>query len=304
MKYLVIGAGGTGGSIGAYLYRAGQEVTLIARGRHLQAMRENGLRLEKAWEDPETLRVPVCDMEQYSGCPDVIFVCVKGYSLGDVAPFVRRTAGPGTVVIPILNIYGTGRKLQNELPGQQVTDGCIYISANIREPGVLFMHGKIFRIFYGTPDHRTDAPKLRELERVLRGAGIEGHYSAQIEKDAMQKFSYVSPMAACGQYFGAEAGAMQKPGKERELFVQLTDEIQELAQALGINYDVRLSEINLDILDHLAPTASTSMQRDIAAGKPSEIDGLIYEVQRMAEKLGMDLPGYRMVTDEFRKQGR
>ena len=120
----------------------------------------------------------------------------------------------------------------------------------------------------------------------------------------MQKFSYVSPMAACGQYFGAEAGAMQKPGKERQLFVQLTDEIQELAQALGINYDVRLSEINLDILDHLAPTASTSMQRDIAAGKPSEIDGLIYEVQRMAEKLGMDLPGYRMVTDEFRKQGR
>ncbi len=302
-RYLVIGAGGTGGPLGAYLFRAGLDVTLIARGEHLRALREKGLRLEKSWEEPETFRIPAFDMDHYEGRPDVIFVCVKGYSLEDTVPFIRRVSGPDTAVIPILNIYGTGRQLQRKLPEQTVTDGCIYISANLREPGTLFMHGKIFRIYYGTPDHRTGHPLLRQTERDLRQAGIEAHYSEQIEKDAMQKFSYVSPMAACGLYYHVEAEPVQRPGKERELFGQLIDELQRLAESLGIHYDVRLREVNLDILDHLAPTASTSMQRDIAAGKPSEIDGLIYQVQRLAEQQGLDLPGYRMVTEEFRRRG-
>lgn len=302
-KYLILGAGGTGGPIGAYLNRAGKDVTLIARGEHLRVLREQGLKLEKAWEGPEKFRIPSYGTEDYQDRPDVIFVCVKGYSLEKTVPFIRRISGPGTVVIPILNLYGTGRKLQRELPDRMVADGCIYISANLREPGTLFMHGEIFRIFYGMPDHRTDEPKLKKVEADLREAGIEGHYSPQIEKDAMQKFSYVSPMAACGLYYDAEAGDMQRPGKERELFAQLIDEIQLLAESLGIRYDLRLREVNLDILDHLAPTASTSMQRDIAAGKPSEIDGLIFEVDRLARQQGLKLPGYQKVTEAFRRRG-
>lgn len=303
MKYLIIGGGGTGGPLAAYLFRAGKQVELIARGSHLQAVRQGGLRLEKSWEEPETWKIPAFSMEEYQGSPDVIFVCVKGYSLEETTAFLRRIARPGAAVIPILNLFGTGRRLQMELPEQLVTDGCIYISAHRSAPGVVYMHGRIFRIFFGTPDHRTDRPELQAAARDLQEAGIQGVYSGQIEKDALEKFSYVSPMAACGQFFGAQAEAFQRPGEPRELFVKLIDEIQQLAEAMGIRYEQCLHEKNLKILDELAPTASTSMQRDIAAGKPSEIEGLIYEVPRMAAERGLVLPGYEKVAAELRSRG-
>ena len=80
-------------------------------------------------------------MQHYKDRPEVILVCVKGYSLDGIYEFIRRIAKPQTIVIPILNIYGTGAKMQEKLPGMLVTDGCIYVSANIKEPGVILQHG-------------------------------------------------------------------------------------------------------------------------------------------------------------------
>lgn len=307
MRYLIIGAGGTGGPIGAYLALAGLDPVLIARGAHLSAMQENGLAVEPAWKDRYVCKVKAENMESYEKAgyekPDVIFVCVKGYSLETCIPFIRRIAKPETVVIPILNIYGTGRKLQSALPDLTVTDGCIYVSANIAAPGILKMHGQIFRIVYGTPDHKTDDPRLLQVAKDLEKAGITPVYSSNIDKDAMEKFSYVSAMAACGLYYHAEAKEMQVPGEIRDFFAQLVDEIEELAAAMGIHYEMHLREINLSILDHLAPTASTSMQRDIYAGHSSEIDGLIYEVVRLADHYKLSLPGYRKAALKFQEEG-
>lgn len=303
MKYLVIGAGGTGGVLGTYLTKAGNDVTLIARGSHLTAMNEKGMKIETAWMGDYTVPVKAVDMEHYQENPDVIFVCVKGYSLEDTLPFIDRVSHEKTVVIPILNIYGTGRKMQEKLPGLLVTDGCIYVSANIKEPGVLSMHGSILRVVYGLPDHTLNHPVLNQVKKDLTAAGIEAVYSSQIEKDALQKFSYVSPAAACGLYYHAEAKEMQKEGEERKFFLQLVEEIQDLARAMGITYEEKLSDINRDILDKLAPTASTSLQRDIYGGKSSEIDGLIYEVVRLGEKYHAALPGYEKVAEKCRKQG-
>ena len=113
MKYLIIGAGGTGGCIGAYMTEAKKDVTMIARGAHLQAMQENGLQMETTKKGNYTIcPVKATDMEHYQEQPDIIFVCVKGYSLLGTIPFIRRVAKPETVVIPILNIYGTGGRLQ------------------------------------------------------------------------------------------------------------------------------------------------------------------------------------------------
>lgn len=303
MKYLIIGAGGVGGPIGAYLARAGFDVTLIARGEHLRVMQENGLTIETAKDGTWNAAVKTFDMEHYDDTPDVVFVCVKGYSLEETVPFLQRICKKHTVVIPLLNIYGIGRRLQAALPENPVTDGCIYISANRKAPGIIFMHGTIFRVVYGMPDHRTDDPVLTQVRDDLLAAQIRPEYSDNIERDALKKFSYVSPAAGCGLYYGADAGPMQHPGKERDLFAQLMDEIETLAGAMGIHYEERLADINLRILDKLSPTASTSMQRDIAIGHASEIDGLIYEVVRMADKYGLDLPGYRMIAQEFRARG-
>lgn len=304
MKYLVIGAGGTGGCIGAYMTEAGRDVTLIARGAHLAAMQADGLRMETTKKGNYTVKpIKATDMEHYGERPDVIFVCVKGYSLEETIPFIRRVAKPETVVIPILNIYGTGGRLQERLPELLVTDGCIYIAAEIRKPGCLWQNGDIFRVVFGVRKPSEYREVLEKVRQDLEESGITGILSDNIQRDALQKFSYVSPAAACGQYYDAMAGDMQKPGEIRDTFAALIHEIDVLAEAMGIHFGVDIVQTNLDILDSLTPEASTSMQRDVKQGKASEMDGLIFEVVRMGRKYGVKLPVYEKVAEELRKRG-
>ena len=153
LKYMILGAGGTGGILGSALTKAGKDVTFIARGSNLDAMRNNGLIIRHLWDQTEEhLEVRALSMEEscaLSLAPEVIFICVKEYSLDSVLPFIRQTAGPRTIIIPILNIYGTGARMQKELPDCTVLDGCIYVSASLEHPGVLVQHGPILRVVFG-----------------------------------------------------------------------------------------------------------------------------------------------------------
>ncbi len=304
MKYLVIGAGGTGGSIGAYMTEAGKDVTLIARGEHLKQIQEHGMKMETTKKGNYTVSpIKATDMEHYDEQPDIIFVCVKGYSLEDTIPFIKRIAKESTIVIPILNIYGTGGKMQEKLPGLLVTDGCIYIAAQIKESGTILMRGDIFRIVYGVREPEELRPELFEVAQDLKDSGIEGVLSDNIRRDALQKFAYVSPMAACGLYYHVSAGDVQITGEPRDTFVKLMKEIDALAAAMGVPFLVDIVTTNLQILDTLDPKASTSMQRDVYAGKSSEIDGLIYEVERLGLRYGVPTPTYTMVADKARADG-
>lgn len=304
MKYVVIGAGGTGGAIGGFLAKAGKDVTLIARGRHLAAMLQDGLKFETP-EGNFTVPVNACTMEDYRQSPDVIFVCVKGYSLEDTIPFIRRISNSGTVVIPILNIYGTGGRMQEKLPGITVTDGCIYIAAEISRPGTILMSGTIFRVVYGlrkgTCERSSKAvmPILTAVSRDLEESGITPVLSSRIEKDALQKFSFVSPMAAAGAFYNVQAFVFQMKGQFRNTFIALIEEVKALSNAMGIPLPENIVEINLKIMDDLAPTATASMHRDIRDGKQSEIDGLVFEVIRLGHKYNVPTPVYEMIAEKF-----
>ena len=301
MKYLIIGAGGTGGVTGYYMKKAGKDVTLIARGEHLKAIREQGLTLEKMWDKTEeTITIPATDMEHYTDHPDVIFVCVKGYSLDETIPFIRRISKKTTIVIPVLNIYGTGGNMQKQLPELLVTDGCIYVSANIKESGRLLQHGQILRIVFGVRDKAEFRPELREIQKDLCDSNIDGILSENIRCEALEKFSYVSPIGAAGLYYHATAADFQKEGEARELFKTMIREIATLAEAMGIPFQKDMVDVNLKILSNLAPEATTSMQRDIMEGKQSEIDGLVYEVVRMGEKYHVPVPAYEKVAEKLK----
>ena len=299
MKYLIIGAGGTGGSIAAQMTGAGKNVTAIARGEHLKAICSHGLKIESYSGVYITVPVKATDMEHYDEQPDVIFVCVKGYSLPQAIPFIQRIAHKDTVVIPVLNIYGTGSRMQKLLPELLVTEGCIYIAATIKEPGVISRSGDIFRIVFGVRKPEEYRPVLRQIADDLQESGIRAILSDNIRRDAFQKFTYISAMAACGAYYDVNAGAMQVEGKERDLFVALTHEILTLAEAIGIRFTVDILQTNLKILGNLAPTASASMQRDIRQGKESEIDGLVFEVVRMGRQYGVKVPFFEMIAEKF-----
>ena len=318
MKYIIIGAGGTGGILGFYMTKAGKDVTLIARNAHLEAMQKQGLSVEKMWtNETETIPVGAESMESYEAKgekADVILVCVKKYSLDSCIPFIQNISHENTIVVPVLNVYGTGAYLQEKLPKVLVTDGCIYVSANIKQAGVLLQHGEILRVFFGVRE-KEDLKKLNgqldgeyKAERLLKkiaqdfkDSGIDGILSDNIKRDALTKFSYVSPIGTAGLYLHAVAGDFQREGEARELFKTLIREIVTLANAMGITFEEDLVERNLKILSNLPEEATTSMQRDVMEGKQSEIDGLVYEVVRMAKKYGGEVPTYRRAAEKFRE---
>lgn len=368
MKYIIIGAGGTGGILGFYMTKAGKDVTLIARNAHLEAMQKKGLSVEKIWiNENETIPVSAESMESYEAKgekADVILVCVKKYSLDSCIPFIQNISHENTIVVPVLNVYGTGAYLQERLPELLVTDGCIYVSANIKEPGVLLQHGEILRVFFGAReqedlkkfdircnmkfDMKCDSKEkisekiekgiskeehqiqldllekdgleikkingqsksgykaerlLKKIAQDFKDSGIDGILSDNIKRDALTKFSYVSPIGTAGLYLHAVAGDFQKEGEARELFKTLIREIVTLSNTMGITFEEDLVERNLKILSNLPEETTTSMQRDVMEGKQSEIDGLVYEVVRMAEKYGAEVPAYGRAAEKFREMG-
>ena len=127
--------------------------------------------------------------------------------------------------------------------------------------------------------------------------------SDNIKRDAFRKYTFVSPMAACGQYYNIEASSMQKEGEERETFINLVKELNSLARAMGIDFGIDIVSMNLSILDALSPSATASMQRDIRDGKSSEIDGLIYEAVRMGEKYNIAMPVYTKIAEKLKNIG-
>lgn len=318
MKYIIIGAGGTGGILGFYMTKAGKDVTLIARNAHLEAMKKQGLSVQKMWtNETETIPVSAESMESYEAKgekADVILVCVKKYSLDSCIPFIQNISHENTIVVPVLNVYGTGAYLQEKLPKILVTDGCIYVSANIKQAGVLLQHGEILRVFFGVRE-KEDLKKLNgqldgeyKAERLLKkiaqdfkDSGIDGILSDNIKRDALTKFSYVSPIGTAGLYLHAVAGDFQREGEARELFKTLIREIVTLSKAMGITFEEDLVERNLKILSNLPEETTTSMQRDVMEGKQSEIDGLVYEVVRMAKKYGGEVPAYERAAEKFRE---
>ncbi|MDR3093206.1 MAG: NAD(P)-binding domain-containing protein, partial [Bacteroidales bacterium] len=180
-KYLIAGTGGVGGSIGAFLALNGNDVTCIARGAHLQAIREQGLRLNSTLKGVQTVHVKAFTAEEYNEKADVIFVCVKGYSVESIVELIQKAAHSGTLVIPVLNVYGTGDRLQQLTSGVTILDGCIYIVSFVSAPGEITQMGKIFRMVYGVRRSQpVSAEKLEVIRTDLLKAGIKADISDDI----------------------------------------------------------------------------------------------------------------------------
>lgn len=309
LKYLIAGTGGVGGSIAAFLALAGKDVTCIARGEHLAAIRENGLQLHSDLKGEYALRVPAYTAEEYTALvstsadykADVIFVCVKGYSVDSITELIKSAAHEHTVVIPILNVYGTGPRIQRLVPGVTVLDGCIYIVGFVSGRGEITQMGKIFRLVYGA--HRSTIVSRETLEAVqrdLQESGIKADISDDIDRDTFVKWSFISAMAVTGAYYDVPMGEVQKPGEVRNTFIGLSQESAAMGRKLGIAFKEDIVEYNLKVIDKLAPESTASMQKDMAKGHQSEVQGLLFDMITAAEEQGIEVPTYRMVAEKFK----
>ena len=257
-KFLIIGTGGVGGSIAGFLALAGKDVTCIARGKHLEAIREKGLHLKSDLKGEHYLPVKACTAEEYNEQADVIFVCVKGYSINSIQDVLERASHQDTLVIPILNVYGTG------------------------------------------PEQEIAPERLEAVANALRDAGIKADISEDINRDTFIKWSFISAMAFTGAYHNVPMGALQHPGEERDTFIGLSRESSEMGRRMGIIFPEDPIEYNLKVIDKLDPDSTASMQKDIAKGHESEIQGLLFDMIALGEKMDVDMPTYRKVAQKFK----
>jgi 2-dehydropantoate 2-reductase len=302
MKYLIIGPGGIGGSVGGFLAAAGHDVSFIARGKTLAALKSQGLKINSDLKGHLHIKnVKAFSYEDFDQKADIIFVCVKDYSLASIIPILKKACGKGSIIIPLLNGFGAGDRLRDEVEGSIVADGCIYISAFIDSPGSIIQMGNLFRVVFGFKEGSgLDSSLLEGVKADLKGCGIDATISGSIETEIFRKFSFVSTCAACGAYYDISVGEIQQPGIYRDTFLGLCGEMKEIADKLGFRFYQDLKDINLSILIKLAPDTTSSLQKDLKAGKQSEIDSLILSVVRLADRLGVEAPLYRMVAEKLK----
>ena len=186
-----------------------------------------------------------------------LFVCFKYSSLQAAIDFARRAADGETLIIPIFNVFGTGGVIQQALPGLTCLDGCIYIWARREAPGIIAQSGKILRVVFGFRRGQDDRlrEKAAETVRILRAAGIHAHFTNTIERDALQKFAFVSPMGAARLYCDAVSGDIQPGGRARDTFIALIEEVKALGAAMGLTFEKGLVQEGLRSMDASAPTS-------------------------------------------------
>lgn len=298
---LIVGTGGVGGSIAGFLALDGHNVTCIARGEHLQSILDNGLHLKSDLKGDHFLNVKACTAEDYNDKADIIFVCVKGYSLDDsIKSVIEKAAKEDTLVVPILNVYGTGTKISNMVQDVTVLDGCIYIVGFVSGKGEITQMGKIFRLVFGA---RKEAPvemsRLEEIQSMLVHAGIKADLSDNINRDTFVKWAFISAMACTGAYHEVTMGALQHEGEERDTFIGLSRESAQIAEKCGIIFKEDPIKYNLMVIDKLDPESTASMQKDIEKGHQSEIKGLLFDMIELGEKYDIDMPTYRKVVKKF-----
>jgi len=296
-----VGAGGTGGCIGGLLASNNYDVSFIARGKNLEQLKQKGIKLKTGVKGEIYLpKIKAFSAEEYMDKADVIFVCVKTYSIDDVIPLIKKASHENTIIIPTANGFGIGEKISQKIDTAHVLDGCIYVSAFIDSPGSVTQLGKIIRVVFGVREgDSVDLHLLNGIRDTLCSCGIDAVVSDNIRRDTFKKFTFISSFASCGAYYNINAGEMQKEGKYRDTFRNLCEEIKQIGDKLELGLDIDITETNLNLLDSFPPDTTASMQKDMKEGKMTEMDGLVFEVVRLGEKLGVEVPVYSAIAKHF-----
>jgi 2-dehydropantoate 2-reductase len=289
MRIAILGAGGVGGYFGGALARAGHAVSLLARGAHLDALRERGLEVRTP-EGTYTVAVEATDDPAKLGPIDLAIVAVKGYSLPEVTPAARLLAEGGAMVLPLLNgVEAADRLVAGGVPEGQVLGGLTEISAARVAPGVIQRFSSFQRVVVG---ERVGGISER-AERVVaafRGAGVDSQASDDITADLWRKFAFISSMAAACGLARSTVGSIRDRPLGHLLIERAVREVLSVGQALG----VRLTEDDevkvLGFVDSLAPGLKPSFLLDLETGGRTEIDDLSGAVSRLGRTVKVETP--------------
>jgi 2-dehydropantoate 2-reductase len=310
MRILIAGAGAIGGYIGAMMARAGQDVTLYARGPHLRAMQERGLRVLSADGDFETRPRAIGDLAE-AGDVDVVFLGVKAHGLTQLAPLLKPLIGPTTTVVSTQNGIPwwyfqigagehTGIHLERIDPGgvigaaidpQRVVGSLVYLGTEVAEPGVI-RHTEGNRISLGEPDgSRSD--RIKAIAEALIKAGLRAPVSTRLRNEIWVKLLGNVAFNPISALTHATLVAMARDPDVCQVVRCMMTEVEAVANKLGV-------ELPISIDQRIAGAEKvgehkTSMLQDLEAGRAMELEPVVGAVVELGERLGIDMPATRTV---------
>ena len=289
MRIAVMGAGGVGGFFGTKLALAGNDVTFIARGRHLDAIRSNGLRVESATGAMHVAKARATDNVDSGSPVDVVMFCVKLWDVENAAQQIAPMLADGGVIIPFQNGLDSPEILNRVVGPERVLGGVAYIAATIREPGVIAHTGTMARLrvgaFPGGPMTRAN-----EFAAACRDAKIDVELSSDIRRALWEKFCFLAAFAGCTCAARQPIGIVRADPDLRATFEGAVQEAWSVARAQGVALADDYVKGTLTAIDSLPAEMKASMLHDLEAGRRLEAPWLSGAVVRMAAQARMEAP--------------
>jgi len=290
MKIAVIGAGGVGGYFGGKLASAGADVVFIVRGATLEAMRADGLRVDSIKGDFVIERPNATDDPASVGKVDAVFLAVKTWQIAGAAEQIKPMLGDDTMVIPLENGIDAPDQLAAILGSQHVLGGLCGIVSFIAVPGHIRHIGADPFVMFGELDNRRTARVEALRDECLR-AGVKADIPSDIHHALWSKFVFIAPMSGIGAATRVPIGVWRVMPEPRDLATRAIREIVDVARARGVDLggDAAVDR-TLARFDGLPPESTSSLQRDIIDGKPSELDAQLGAVVRLGRETNVPTP--------------
>ncbi len=289
MRIAMFGTGGVGGRFGAQLALAGNDVTFIARGAHLAAIQANGLRVETPEGELRVQPARATDRPADVGVVDAVILGVKTWQVGDAARSMAPLIGPDTVVLPLQNgVEASGHLAQVLGPGPVLGGLCATFSW-VAAPGVIRCIGTTHFARFGELDGCV-SERIERLRKAFVEAGIQAEVPDDIQSALWVKFLTVVPFGGIGAVTRAPAGVIRQVPETRGMYEAGVREIFTVGRARGIDLKQDIPEKTLAFFDALPASGTTSLHRDIAAGKPSELEAWTGAVVRLGREAGVPTP--------------
>jgi 2-dehydropantoate 2-reductase len=298
MRIAIVGSGGVGGYFGARLAAAGADVVFFARGRHLQALRTSGLRLESLKGNLHLPNVNATDDPAAIGPVDVVFFTVKLYDNESATELLPPLVGPGTVVIPFQNGVDSVDLLTRAVGRPHVAGGTAYLAAVIAEPGVI-RHTAMDHLVFGELDG-TRGPRLERLLEACRLSGFQATLSEHIEIDIWSKFVRLSTLSGMTAVTRSPIGPLRDDPDVFAMWQAALMETMAVARAKGIPLTAQVFDQTITMLQGLPPGAKSSMLEDLERGKPLELPWLSGAVVRIGAEVGVETPIHRFIATVLR----
>jgi 2-dehydropantoate 2-reductase len=293
MRIAIMGSGGVGGYYGGLLATAGQDVTFIARGDHLQAIRDKGLQIKSVHGDFTVLPAKATHNPGDVGPVDLVIVATKTYHTDEVAQALQPMIGANTVVISFQNGIDAAERIGSAVGMEHMLGGATWLSAAIEAPGKIGQYSQFRRIALGELDGRI-TPRAEEIASVLAKTPALVELVPNIRQVLWTKFVFISAISALGGLTRVAIGEYRQVPEAREVLGQAMAEVVAVAKARGVVLDAEIIAKTLAFIDAGAPDIRPSMQRDLEAGRISELESMIGVVVRLGSEHGVPTPVMRL----------